>query len=51
MAIRAQEQGLLLHSDVATGLPDVMLGDPHRLRQILLNLISNAIKFTSNGAV
>jgi two-component system, sensor histidine kinase and response regulator len=51
MAIRAQEQGLLLHSDVASGLPDVMLGDPHRLRQILLNLISNAIKFTSKGTV
>jgi two-component system, sensor histidine kinase and response regulator len=51
MATRAHEQGLLLQSDVATELPDVVIGDPHRLRQILLNLISNAIKFTSKGTV
>ncbi len=48
---RAREKGLELSSEFATGLPDRLAGDPTRLRQILLNLIGNGIKFTERGRV
>ncbi|WP_347248162.1 response regulator [Zoogloea sp.] len=48
---RAAEKDLLLTVQVAPEAPDNLMGDPHRLRQILINLISNAIKFTSEGGV
>ncbi len=47
----ATEKGLQLHWRGATQLPDHFLCDAYRLRQILINLISNAIKFTSTGRV
>ena len=48
---RAEEKGLRITSQVDPALPHWLLGDPVRLRQILFNLIGNAIKFTDQGAV
>ncbi|MEA2263867.1 MAG: two-component system, sensor histidine kinase and response regulator, partial [Acidobacteriaceae bacterium] len=44
LAVRAHEKGLELLCDVASEIPAVMTGDPTRLRQIILNLVGNAIK-------
>ena len=48
---RASEKGLELFVDVPEALPDGLIGDPLRLRQVLMNLIANAIKFTGNGEI
>ncbi|CAK8711071.1 histidine kinase [Candidatus Electronema halotolerans] len=51
LGIRAAEQGLELIMEVADDVPDSLRGDPLRLSQILLNLGSNAVKFTRQGGV
>ena len=51
VAVRAHEKGLTLVCDVASQVPSVLVGDPTRLRQVLLNLLGNAIKFTETGEV
>jgi PAS domain S-box-containing protein len=51
MAVRARQKGLELTCHLDRNLPDVIVADPTRLRQILLNLIGNAIKFTERGGI
>jgi two-component system, sensor histidine kinase and response regulator len=51
MAVHATAKNLELIVNVDPGVPDRVLGDPTRLRQLLTNLISNAVKFTQQGEV
>jgi PAS domain S-box-containing protein len=50
-ALRAEEKGLKLACEVSAVIPERIVGDPARLRQIVVNLLGNAIKFTSLGEV
>ncbi len=49
--IQARQKGLTLKMEFSAGIPGELLGDPGRLRQILVNLLGNAIKFTPAGSV
>src|SRR5262249_54794485 len=51
VALRAHKQGLELACRIPPETPDGLVGDPGRLRQILVNLLNNAVKFTEKGEV
>lgn len=51
LAVKAHEKSLTLGFQVDSSVPDYVVGDPFRLRQIILNLVGNAIKFTDQGEV
>jgi signal transduction histidine kinase len=51
LTVNAHQKGLELSVDVASDVPDQVMGDTVRLRQVLLNLLNNAIKFTAVGSI
>jgi signal transduction histidine kinase/FixJ family two-component response regulator len=51
LALRAAQKGLELHCNINSNLPDLLIGDAGRLRQIVVNLLGNSIKFTQTGEI
>ncbi|NME67924.1 hybrid sensor histidine kinase/response regulator [Flammeovirga aprica] len=51
ISLKAADKGIALNFEISPDLPQVLRGDPLRLGQIILNLLNNAVKFTSKGSV
>jgi signal transduction histidine kinase/ActR/RegA family two-component response regulator len=51
LAMRARQKGITLSSAIGAGVPSRIVGDPVRLKQIVSNIVSNAVKFTEQGSV
>jgi two-component system, sensor histidine kinase and response regulator len=51
MSSKAKEKGIYINLNINSDVPDKVFGDPIRIKQVLTNLISNSVKFTSNGGV
>lgn len=51
ISVRAKEKGLLLKMDIDENLPSVLFGDDVRLKQILVNIMTNAVKYTKKGSI
>jgi len=49
--VKANEKGLLVTSEIAADVPRCLIGDPTRLRQVILNLLGNSLKFTEKGSL
>ena len=51
MEVRISQKSLRLNVEILPGIPDTIVGDPMRLRQVIVNLIGNALKFTEKGEI
>ncbi len=51
LSVRSSQKNLEMTYEIKSGVPDILVGDPNRLRQIIVNLIGNSIKFTERGSI